>query len=496
MKRGLSKNRVMCIWLPNWPLQRLRVAHRELKHDVVLYERYRGGSFRVAACDGRHGIKLGMPLAEAMALTRAHFELHDPEADQAALLRLAAFCEQFSPAVGVEGADTLCLDITGLAPLFSGESALVRQVKQEFTRLRLDVRLAIGDTLGTAWAIAHFGEEIAAIAHGYGAIAKLPVVALRLSDDLIDRLAELGCLTIGQLLKLPRSALASRFDLQLLQRLDEAAGIIAEPIVSHRPPPEIVAETTLEYPVDNRNALNFILRELIERVSQALLERQQGAIRIECRAKCERGEPISIFVGLYRPSANPRHLLELAQMQLDQLVLPGPISAVTLSVLLAARLAPSQQELFELSRQEGRRQVALLVDRMSNRLGRNRVLRAVFQTDAQPELAFRYEPLTGVTQRKQKEQRPKQLPRPLRLEREPVPLDVLSVVPHGPPVQFDWQGFHRVARAWGPERIQYGWWRGRYVQRDYYRVETTTGRRFWLFRRLQDGKWFLHGAFD
>jgi hypothetical protein len=34
------------------------------------------------------------------------------------------------------------------------------------------------------------------------------------------------------------------------------------------------------------------------------------------------------------------------------------------------------------------------------------------------------------------------------------------------------------------------------VQRDYYRVETTTGKRFWLFRRLPDGNWFLQGVFD
>ena len=49
-------------------------------------------------------------------------------------------------------------------------------------------------------------------------------------------------------------------------------------------------------------------------------------------------------------------------------------------------------------------------------------------------------------------------------------------------------------RTWGPERIQTGWWRGHYIRRDYYRVETTTGQRFWLFRRR--GHWFLHGVFD
>jgi protein ImuB len=87
--------------------------------------------------------------------------------------------------------------------------------------------------------------------------------------------------------------------------------------------------------------------------------------------------------------------------------------------------------------------------------------------------------------------------RPLHLETPPAPLQVLSLAPEGPPLQFRWRGdWRRVARAWGPERIQTGWWRGPYVQRDYYRVETTEGARFWLFRRLTDAAWFLHGIFD
>ena len=53
---------------------------------------------------------------------------------------------------------------------------------------------------------------------------------------------------------------------------------------------------------------------------------------------------------------------------------------------------------------------------------------------------------------------------------------------------------HRVTRSWGPERIQTGWWRGNYIRRDYYRVQTDTGRSFWLFRA--QGRWFLQGVFD
>jgi protein ImuB len=347
------------------------------------------------------------------------------------------------------------------------------------------VRLAVADTLGAAWAFAHFDGEV---------LEELPVAAMRLTD--FEVLAELGIHQIGQLLRLPRETIAARFDPELLLRLDQATGRVPEPIISHRPPPDIIAEKLLEYPIGNRQALDGILQELIESVCRSLIQRQQGVIQLECTLHCESAAPVKILVGLYRATAHDKHLLELAAMQLDRLTLPGPILSVKLSVLISVPLESRQQELFEASDQEGRRQVYLLVDRLSNRLGRNNVVRAVPQAEAQPELAVRYEPLAGVRPRKRKEYQPKRLPRPLRLEREPILLKMFTTFPDGAPGQFNWEGSHRIVRSWGPERIQTAWWRGRYIQRDYYRVETTTGRRFWLFRRLQDGEWFLHGVFD
>jgi protein ImuB len=86
--------------------------------------------------------------------------------------------------------------------------------------------------------------------------------------------------------------------------------------------------------------------------------------------------------------------------------------------------------------------------------------------------------------------------RPLRLFDPPRPIDVVGIAWDGPPAKF----FHgrrayRVARHFGPERIETGWWRGPSIRRDYYRVETTAGNRLWLFRQLQDQQWFLHGEF-
>jgi protein ImuB len=85
----------------------------------------------------------------------------------------------------------------------------------------------------------------------------------------------------------------------------------------------------------------------------------------------------------------------------------------------------------------------------------------------------------------------------MRLLAPPRPIEVASPGPGGPPVEFHWRGRRQVvARHWGPERIETGWWRRGLVRRDYYRVETTEGRRFWLFRDLAGGAWYLHGSFE
>jgi len=59
-----------------------------------------------------------------------------------------------------------------------------------------------------------------------------------------------------------------------------------------------------------------------------------------------------------------------------------------------------------------------------------------------------------------------------------------------------WQGRGMLIRACeGPERIETGWWSGEAARRDYYRVETETGARYWIFRDLAASTWFLHGLF-
>jgi protein ImuB len=56
-----------------------------------------------------------------------------------------------------------------------------------------------------------------------------------------------------------------------------------------------------------------------------------------------------------------------------------------------------------------------------------------------------------------------------------------------------------LGRATGPERIAPEWWfsdeNWRSGVRDYWRVETTQGRRLWMFYTPQDPGWYVQGEF-
>src|SRR5438105_209686 len=113
--------RILCVWLPRWPIQRFRHAQPALIEAAWASRRvYPGGLGRtvgmnpaaralvlfapargkmvVTACSpgaARCGVVPGMPLAEAKALGMdAHFASHEPGADHEALRKLAVWCQR------------------------------------------------------------------------------------------------------------------------------------------------------------------------------------------------------------------------------------------------------------------------------------------------------------------------------------------------------------------------------------------------------------------
>ncbi len=428
------------------------------------------------------------------------------------LQAVAAHCRQFTPLVGIDAdifPQSVLLDITNVAHLFGGEAALVQRILTELQALGWQLRSAVAPTPGAAWALASHAP--------CSTLPALPLEALRLPEPIVALLHSLGIWRIEQLQALPRRELSSRFGPELLDCLDRVTGRLSEPLPAWDPPPQFAVSWSAEFPTARRETLEAALEHLVRRLAAMLTPAGRGAMRLECLLKCAAGETLQVAVGLFRPTAWANHLVQLLQVQFERLQLPGPVDSIRLAAASTAPLELRQQEMFcEGQARAESHHLGGLIDRLSNRLGHTCVMRVRLIPDAQPELACHYLPLvlsrgmkgsdlffpaaTQVTHaaRKSRKIDPTPLcPRPLRLLAQPVRL------PGGIDGLFSFAGQQqRIVRRVGPERIETGWWRGGHhvpmvgVARDYYRIETASGRCYWVFRRLPSGPWFLHGMFD
>jgi protein ImuB len=595
--------------LNNWPIERVRrklraaaprgASRREEEPPLVIVRTVAERQVIVAACGDAEaaGIRVGLTLTQARALHAGvvHVE-HEPEKDRRGLAALGRWMMRFSPVVALacdsltcdtgvppvradqvdheaatsqstqHGRDArgtgLFLDVTGCERLFRGLHNLVRLIVSSLARMGLSARVAVAPTPGGAWALTFAAAPpgpdrflIVPQDRLEAALAPLPAAALRIEDDLADALHHLGISTIGQLMELPREVLPARFGPALLERLDEALGRVAEPLVPLEDVSPIGAGVEFDGAVSSLEVIWAAFQQTVGRVIRQLARRGRGARRLEVEFVREAPlPPIQRSILLSRPSRDPVNLFNLFRCATEDLGAPPPAPrsrlrgrrpgvsvlpsaavrrvehfqsegfiALRLAVPLHEPLADEQIALLGHEAYAGQQELDRLIERLRVRLGESAVVQAELVESHVPERGWReggekredrgwrIEDSKGSTRGARRHalssifyplsSSPPPPPyRPLHLL--PTPTEVRVMVSpsddrEGRPVMFAHEGSaRRVAHFVGPERIAGRWWDGHDKTRDYFDVQDPQGRRFWIFRVTQTGKWYLHGVFE
>jgi protein ImuB len=551
--------RVVSVWLPQFPIERLRrtsnrmrgltMAAASTRHEhgavsrapLALVEGAANG-VRITAVNGTAaaaGVMPGQALADVRAaLPALRTRIAEPGLDAAALVELARWAGRYGPSRNSEGSDGLWIDITGIAHLFGGEAALLRDLQRRLSAAGFSARIGVADTTGAAWALARFGrgsseragDAIAVAPEGEAkaALADLPVEALRLTQPAVLLLKRLGLYQVGQLYGLPRAALARRFrdagrrarspasDVLadgVILRLDQALGGLSEP---RRPlaalPVRLVRQVFTE-PLISVSGIEAALTAATVDLCALLAEAGEGTRRVGLMLYRTDGTCSEISVGTSSATRDCLHLQRLLAEKLDaaNLDLGFGVDGVTLAARVVEALAATQPGLGSKPKAHGAQGLAQLLDRLSNRLDAAGIYRITPRPSHIPEQAD----LTLAVLAAEPDADPPSCasaPRPPFLLRSPEPITVVAEVPEGPPRHFLWRrARHRIIRAEGPERIEPAWWQtlGQAPTaltarpRDYYRVEDDRGGRYWLFRaglydrNAEDGApvWYVHGLF-
>ncbi|MBO6521087.1 MAG: DNA polymerase Y family protein [Rhodospirillales bacterium] len=494
--------RYISVWLKHWAGERRRVEGRRLAGPLALVQSVSGG-VRVCAVDTQaasDGIVPGMTLADARALLPGiRVAAADPEGDTRALAGLVDWCGRYTPFTAADGLDGIILDITGCAHLFGGEDSMLGDLTRRLRRMELTVGVAAADTPGAAWAWARFGRGNAVpIGRTRDWFSDLPVAALRLPSDIVEKLREYGLGRIGDLYRIPRAPLVKRCGMPVLNRLDQVFGHAAEPISPVRPAPEWRSRIVFPEPIGRAEDIAEATRRLLQELCAELEKGGRGARQLALVFYRVDGQTQRIGIGTGRAGRDPAHLMKLFREKLAKAEPGFGIEQMSLEAVSTDRVRPGQIDLAA----AGEAGAALdpLIDRLQNRLGGNGVYRIAPVESHIPERAVTVCPATDGFERNDwiADQ-----PRPVRLLAAPEPIDAVTPEPGRPPVRFVWRRqTHRVCLADGPERIAPEWWRrgaGRRF-RDYYRLEDEEGRRFWVFR---DGTyaadvsadWYMHGLF-
>lgn len=453
----------------------------------------------------RLGVKVGMPATKAQVLVPGLAIMEaDAKEDAEAFERLALWALRYTPIVSPDAPDGLVIDSSGADHLMGGEEALLKDLISRVEGFGFRVRAAIADTWVVAHALARYSRDkivIASPGHGLSLIHQLPVSALRVASDTARELAVLGFERIGDVAKQPRAPLALRFGHELGRRLDQAAGVAGEPIVSVRSEELIEVKRSFVEPIAAPETIARYIGKLVVQLCARLESSGLGARRLDLICQRVDNQAQAVRVGMARPV---RDVDRLTRLLCDRIETIEPGFGIEQLSLAATAVDPIDARMTTGSlTEEAEPNVDDLIDTLANRIGEKRIYRVAPVPSDVPERSVRRVPAMAAPF---DATWPSDWPRPSRLIMPPESIETVALLPDHPPVAFTWRGVRRrVRRADGPERVFGEWWKADAeleAVRDYFRVEDDTGERYWIFR-AGDGedpatgshRWFVHGVF-
>lgn len=516
---------------------------------------------RVLACNaaaGACGIVPAMPLATAHALCPSMEVIARCRGrEQQALLALAYWCYRFTPAVSLHtpaaapAADSLLLEIAPSLHLFGGLKKFLLLIKQGLDEQMYIHSAGLAPTPGAAWLLSHagaawgdlfadglfadglfadglfandlfidglFANESGQL-HDLSAYQRLlDAVPLRHLDcpaKVKEKFVPTGFQRLGELLRLPRSALGKRYGKAFLTYLEQVTGQQPDPRPPIRLPSRFVSALEFSGGIHSAEMLLFPMRRLLMALCGYLQRRQLHCGQLQWQLDQVDGDRATIPLRLSRPQNQLAHFVALSRLRLENLQLDGPVERLTLRVEDLHQARHEAVDLFG-DGVEGADASAFaeLCDRLRTRLGTDAISGLALADSHIPEQAWQAV-ANGSPRPALAADVVVPAARPLWLFTTPAPIRVRGR-------QLHWRGALELLR--GPERIDSGWWQNAAspppspapslapslapspasadanplqapVQRDYFVARHQDGPLYWVYRDRRSRRWFVHGAF-
>jgi protein ImuB len=469
----------LCLRFDQLPLQSL---NRSEEHPVVVLARQR--VVRANDCAAALGIREGMGSATVRALAgdeTVQLLERDQGAEQRSLQQLCCWAYSITPSLYTWREDCLQLEIGGCLNLFQGLDALLSEVQSGIASRGYRVRYALAPTPRAAWLLS-FAEDIAtAIEHPLEQrLAPLPLALLDDFPTEIDSLRRAGLHTLGDILKLPPSALGRRCGRKFTDVLQQILGQREDLHPVFRPPDTFSDEYWFGYEVKANDELLPAVQLLLQSLCRFLrnTQLQTTEVRWQLIGLDHRLREIPVRSAVSH--SDWQNWYQLTCIRFEQLELATSVEGLALG---CGQLDSGQLDSIDLFTPHNQREpLAALLDRLRNRLGLQAIENIGCRDEHLPELALHVgSDLPGSASRNGGDS----AQRPFWLMPRPEPLRARGR-------HLYWNG--KMDLVYGPERIEDNWWREA-VSRDYYIATGRSGQHYWVFRDRLAQQWFIQGIF-
>ncbi len=447
------------------------------------------------------GINTGMVVADARAIIPSLKVIDDDPGLTCRLLKsMALWCIRYTDIVAVDPYDGIIMNVTGCAHLWGGEMSYIKDINTRFKKRGYQVRATMADTIGAAWAIAHYGDTNPIIEKGkqVETLLSLPPAALRLDDSVIDRLHKLGLHQVKSFIHMPRSVLKRRFGNDFIIKLEQALGNEEEQIFPVIPPESWRERLPCFEPIITLTGIEIALHQLLDTICNRLQKQGMGIRKALFKGFRTDGKSVQIEIGTHRATHNALHLYKLFEHKISTIEPASGIELFMIEALKTEKVSLLQEKLWETTTGLEDPGLPELLDKLSNRFGNTPIHRFLPAEHYIPEKSFKESTsLNETVTTNWKIERP----RPVHLLTPPQRIEVTAPIPDYPPMNFRWKGnLHKIKKSDGPERIEQEWWIKDGPHRDYYAVEDEEGQRYWVFRSGHYNEnnipaWYLHGFF-
>lgn len=434
------------------------------------------------------GVHPGMTQSEAKALLPSLLSATPEEGEEEAELhRLGCLALGFAPRVMLISPQMLVLDLSGCERLYASDEVPATRLISMLRKQGYTAQIGVADNPTAASALALAAgprPRIAPVGDTRKALARVPLECLRLSTAAVETMAALGITNAGEVMAIPREAVASRFGPDLALRLRQLDGHTIEPMEECKIPETIIERLVLPEPTDRGEAVEFCLRRIAVALSARLLPMGRGAQRMEIILGTGRTSTRRESLDATRPVADARSITALLLGRFERMETGAWIESVAVAVTEMEPLPERQQDMFGSAAATHDPGFAGLVDELTGRLGPESVSRIELLPDPRPDRSFRYLPFAATLTPSKTAARTATLAGTPTANydraRDIALWGRIVTDPAGQPVAWETaRGTLPLRVIGGKERVEYGWWEGDRA-RDYWEVETPDGERYVL----------------